>query len=192
MMISKLILKFLPFGVCILDIFLTRHRYSLYNKEKGCRLKTEHVYRRMCRKELHSRPELLSLGRCVWKACPWPCLGTWISEEFLPFLPDKSGSLHPKWTMWCIPNAWSPSGGLELLDTRERAPTRPVLSESAATAALILSVYGWRSWVSALWLTGVSLLEAGVWLPQLCPMYLFPLLRLLCTLHCKYNCMLSS
>lgn len=134
-----------------------------------------HVYRMMCRKELHSRPELLPSGRCVWKACSWPCLGIWISEEFLPFLPDKSGSLHPSWTMWYIPNTWFPSEGPEFLDVWERVPTWPVLNKNPGTAALILSVCRWGNGVSSLWLTGTSLLEADAWFPPALPHVSFPL-----------------
>lgn len=165
MMISKLILKFLPFVVCILDIILTRHKYCLYNKERGCHF----MYIEWCTEKsytagLNCSPREGVSGRLVlgpvWKHG---------FQEFLPFLPDKSGSLHPSWTMWYIPNTWFPSEGPELLDVWERVSTWPVLNKNPGTAALILSVCCWRNGVSSLWLTGISLLEAGAWFPPALP-----------------------
>ena len=141
-MISKLILKFLPFGVCILDIFLTRHRYSLYNKEKGRRLKTEHVYRRMCRKELllNGSPWEGVSGRLV--------LGLVWEHGF-----QKSSYLfHLREVAHCTQAghcgaAQAPGPPLEAWSswTPERAPPRPALSETAGTAAEVLSVYRCRA-----------------------------------------------
>ena len=188
-MISKLILKFLPFGVCILDIFLTRHRYSLYNKEKGRRLKTEHVYRRMCRKELllNCSPWEGVSGRLV--------LGLVWEHGF-----QKSSYLfHLREVAHCTQAghcgaAQAPGPPLEAWSSW--TPERGRLHDRPSVRALALQPKFCRftaAGLSACSVTHwVSLLEAGAWLPQLCPVDLFPLLCLFGTLHCKCNCMLTS
>lgn len=151
----KVDLKISSFVVCILDIILTRHKYCLYNKERGC-----HFMYIWCTEKSYTA----GLNCSPRKVCLEGLLGpVWKHgfQEFLPFLPDKSGFFTaPKLDNVVYPehlvSFWRPR-----TSGRERC-LRPVPAKNPGTAAPILSVCCWRNGsASSLWLTGIKSL--GSW-----------------------------
>lgn len=114
---SKLIFEFLPFAVCILHIFLTRHKYCFCSKKEWWHVKIDYVYRIVCRKKFTWQACTARLGKSCLQG--WPLAGTWehgFQESSHHSLTGKSVSLcgnclHKHcslyWTPASLPGVWN-------------------------------------------------------------------------------------